>query len=108
LKICVYEDNRFPQFFPLTYLRPVFCLRAGIVPLFRRVERLLGSSDICLICRDQIAPLVAERHPDFPVNIIKRGQGEDVLFVNGRLSAPGNLPALIQEALVTTRFVSGD
>jgi hypothetical protein len=36
LVICYYEDDKFDRFYPVTILRPVYTLRAGIVPLFRR------------------------------------------------------------------------
>jgi UDP-N-acetylglucosamine diphosphorylase/glucosamine-1-phosphate N-acetyltransferase len=101
--ICFYEDDKFHQFYPLTYLRPVCTLRAGIVPLFKRIERYFSGASICLAARNQIAPLVAEKHPDFPVNLIKRGD-EGVLFVNGRIRHYGDLPKQVKECKLTTVF----
>ncbi len=89
--ICFYEDRRYRQFFPLTMIRPVYVLRAGMVELFRRAERYFEGSTPVFICREQVAPLLAEQYRDIPVNIIKRGEG-DLLFVNGRIRNWGDLP----------------
>ncbi|HWR83427.1 MAG TPA: putative sugar nucleotidyl transferase [Candidatus Deferrimicrobium sp.] len=105
--ICFYEDETFRNFFPLTMLRPVYTLRAGIVPLFRRTERYFKATNVSLLAREQVAPLVAETYRDFPVNIIKRGTGE-VLFVNGRIRGYGDLPELVKQARMSTVFESHD
>jgi UDP-N-acetylglucosamine diphosphorylase/glucosamine-1-phosphate N-acetyltransferase len=46
---------------------------------------------------------VAEKHPDFPVNLIRRGE-EGVLFVNGRIRRYGDLPKQVKECKLTTVF----
>jgi len=90
LQIVVYEDNKFTNFFPLTYLRPVYTLRAGILPLYKRLERTLGAIPSSFICRNQIAPLTATKFNNIPVNIIKKADA-DVLFLNGRIRDVGDL-----------------
>jgi UDP-N-acetylglucosamine diphosphorylase/glucosamine-1-phosphate N-acetyltransferase len=105
--ICIYEDSKFSQFFPLTYLRPVYLLRAGIYPLFRRAAWYFPESDISFAARDQIGPLIAEQHHDFPLGMIQRNY-EDVLFLNGRIRKFGNLAQLVAESRLTTVFHNGD
>ncbi|MFQ5499751.1 MAG: putative sugar nucleotidyl transferase [Candidatus Zixiibacteriota bacterium] len=107
ISICLFEDPAFVQFLPLTHLRPVFLLRSGIVPLFKRVERHFPQADICFSSRDHIAPLLAEQLPDYPVNIIKQGE-DGLLFLNGRIRDYGNLPELVIGASEPTLFRSGD
>jgi len=107
LTICFYEDEKYRRFFPLTLVRPVYVLRAGIVPLFRRVERYFREANICLTGRDQIAPLLSEMFREHPANIIKRGEG-DVLFVNGRIRNYGNLPELVRQVGLSTTFTNHD
>lgn len=104
LKICVFEDARFSQFYPLTRLRPVYTLRAGIRPLFGRAERFFDQPDICLVAREQVASLLAEQVKDHPVNIIKREPGSEVLFLNGRIRDFGDLPKLVRESRLSTAF----
>jgi len=107
LKICFYEDAGFSRFFPLAYLRPVYVLRAGIVPLYKRAKRYFKDADICFTAREQVAPLLAERYRDIPVNIIKKADG-DVLFLNGRIRDYGDLPELVAKATASTGFRVGD
>ncbi len=104
LRICIYEDDKFGDFYPLTLLRPVYCLRSGAVPLFRRAELLFPGAAITLIAREQISPLLAEQHVDYPVSIIKREGGCDVLFLNGRIRSYGDLPRLVAESRLSTIF----
>ncbi len=107
MTICIYEDTSFRNFFPLTLLRPVYLLRAGILPLYKKIAGNFSSSGyVSLIARDQLAPLVSEKVSEFPVNIIKRNDGEDVLFVNGRLRTAGNLPTLVEQAQISTTYVN--
>ena len=103
LRIYIYEDKNFHRFFPLTYLRPVSTLRAGILPLYRRAERHFPGAEISLVTRTQIASLVSEQNPDVPVNILKREQ-EDVLFLNGAIRSFGDLAQCVTEARIATRF----
>ena len=105
MTICFYEDEKYRQFFPLTLTRPVYTLRAGIVPLFQRGERYFRTAKVCLTARDQIAPLVSETFSQYPVNIIKRSE-DDVLFINGRIRAYADLPELIREARLSTIFIN--
>lgn len=105
--VCIYEDDRFRQFFPLTLLRPVSSLRTGILPLCGRAKRHFNDADICLATRESIAPIVASEHSDMPVNILKRGN-ESVLFLNGRIRDYADLPELVADARVSTVFVNQD
>jgi len=107
LTVCFYEDETYRNFFPVTMLRPVYILRAGIIPLFKRMERYLDTDSTCLVARNQVALFLAETHREYPVNIIKRREG-DVLFINGRIRAYGDLPDLIRQSRLSTVFVTGD
>ena len=105
LHICIYEDSAFANFHPLTHLRPVYLLRAGMVPLFQRIERAFPGNSVSLLCRHDIAPMLAEQVREYPINIIKRpATGGDVLFLNGRLRDFGDLPKLIAESRLSTAF----
>jgi UDP-N-acetylglucosamine diphosphorylase / glucose-1-phosphate thymidylyltransferase / UDP-N-acetylgalactosamine diphosphorylase / glucosamine-1-phosphate N-acetyltransferase / galactosamine-1-phosphate N-acetyltransferase len=107
LRICVYEDNCFADFFPLTTVRPVYTLRPGALPLFRQAEKHFPGEPITLVAREQVASSLAETCKDYPVNIIKREKGQDVLFLNGRIRSFGELARLVKEARISTAFKSG-
>ncbi|HEX2897209.1 MAG TPA: putative sugar nucleotidyl transferase [candidate division Zixibacteria bacterium] len=103
LTICFYEDSHFSQFFPLTYLRPVYLLRPGILPLFQQYEWNFKDAQICFSSRTQISSLVSQQGKDIPVNIIKKGSG-DVLFLNGRIRSYGDLPKSADGCRLNTVF----
>ena len=106
LKICLYEDKTYRNFYPLTLTRPVYLLRPGIEPLYNKVGRHFSDADLCLAVREQMAPLLAEREREMPVNIIKREADQDVLFLNGRIRDYGNLPELIPQCRISTLFTT--
>lgn len=103
--ICVFEDAHYRDFHPLTLTRPVYLMRAGIFPQYERIRRILGAQAMSFICRNQVAPVLAEQVPDYPVNIVKRGDS-DVLFVNGRIRSFGDLPRLLADDRYTRGFES--
>lgn len=103
LTICFYEDCKFSNFFPLTNLRPVYLLRPGILPLYRKLEKFFPGASICFAVRDQISSLLSQQGMDVPVNMIKKGGG-DVLFLNGRIKDYGDLPKSVEGCRLNTVF----
>jgi UDP-N-acetylglucosamine diphosphorylase/glucosamine-1-phosphate N-acetyltransferase len=104
MKICFYEDEKYSQFYPLTHLRPVYAMRAGIVPLFRRAERFFDEPDIGLCARPDLAGTVSAEFRDYPVNIIKRIDNQPVLFLNGRVRDYGDLADRVVGARLITKI----
>lgn len=85
----ILEDSGYEQLLPLTWLRPVYDLRCGILTLREKILRAYGVSRRDpygetggLGCRSYLAPLVAEQNPGFMVNQV---EGENLLIVNGRV-----------------------
>lgn len=107
VKICFFEDSTYRNFFPIGYLRPVYAMRAGIVPLYERALRYFPGASISLAARQQVASTLAAAIPMIPVNIIKH-ENNDVLFINGRIRDYGNLAEQIEQAQMSTAFESGD
>ncbi len=105
ITICFYEDDQFQNFYPLTLTRPVYTLRAGIVPLFARASRQFPGSSIVFTSRSQLAGVLAEQYKEIPVNIVKRST-PSILLLNGRIRQYGNLPQLASETRLSTRFVA--
>jgi UDP-N-acetylglucosamine diphosphorylase / glucose-1-phosphate thymidylyltransferase / UDP-N-acetylgalactosamine diphosphorylase / glucosamine-1-phosphate N-acetyltransferase / galactosamine-1-phosphate N-acetyltransferase len=104
LRICVYEDSSFADFYPLTTLRPAFMLRAGVLPLYRQCAKYFPDDQVTLIAREQVAQFVALQLSDYPVNIIKREKEQEVLFLNGQIRNFGDLPKLVQGSRLSTIF----
>ena len=80
MKICIYEDTTFDNFYPLTYLRPVYELRCGIKLLREKIEREFESDRIVYFMRDWLAPKYKNIYTN-PLNDMESLKGDDVLFV---------------------------
>ncbi|MEE9466321.1 MAG: GlmU family protein [Candidatus Neomarinimicrobiota bacterium] len=92
MDLFVVEDAGFRNFLPLTWTRPVYDLKCGMTSLLDKIERAYGLTASGLGCRDYLAQLVAEQHPQSAVN---RVAGDSALIVNGRVLWNGELAALI-------------
>jgi UDP-N-acetylglucosamine diphosphorylase / glucose-1-phosphate thymidylyltransferase / UDP-N-acetylgalactosamine diphosphorylase / glucosamine-1-phosphate N-acetyltransferase / galactosamine-1-phosphate N-acetyltransferase len=108
LKICFFEDSSFENFFPLTYFRPVYLLQTGVVPLYRKAEQFFSGVTFTFVVRNQLAPIISQQYPEIPVSIIKREENTDVLFLNGRIRAYGDLPKLVRDSRLSTVFKNGN
>ena len=83
MKLCIYEDANFENFYPLTYLRPAFELKSGWTTLREKIVRRFKAAPVCYFVRDWIEPTY-KAIAGAPVNAMSALKG-DVLFVNGRL-----------------------
>lgn len=89
--LCVFEDDRFPCFFPLSLARPVFDLRVGTHTLRARLVEELAPEATTVLCRPYLAGVLAEdeaRESARPAAVNAPVDGE-TLFLNGRLLAYG-------------------
>jgi UDP-N-acetylglucosamine diphosphorylase/glucosamine-1-phosphate N-acetyltransferase len=89
--LCIFEDERYPNFFPLSMNRPVFDLSIGTQSLRTRIVDELNPKSLILLCRPYLAAVLAEEEAHeasrLPkVNVVPDGEA---LFLNGRLLAYG-------------------
>lgn len=89
--LCIFEDERYPNFFPLSLNRPVFDLSIGTQSLRTRIVDELNPKSLVLLCRPYLAAVLAEEETrdasrSTSVNVLPDGE---VLFLNGRLLAYG-------------------
>ncbi len=113
--ICIFEDEQCENLLPLTYFRPVYDLRCGILSLRGKILRAYPGSSQVLHCRPYLADLVREQNPGTNVNVVSGGRA---LFVNGRLIAgralakriplKGNDVVFLAGESVVAARVSGD
>ena len=89
--LCIFEDKKVENFYPLTLTRPVYDLRCGISVLWEKTLRAISEDggvnkeNIYLLCRSYLAPIVAQRLGVSRVNQLKELKKNSVLFINGRL-----------------------
>ena len=89
--LCVFEDDRFPGFFPLSLARPVFDLGIGTHTLRARLVEELAPEAVAVLCRPYLAAVLAAdeaRDAAKPAAVNAAIEGE-ALFLNGRLLAYG-------------------
>jgi UDP-N-acetylglucosamine diphosphorylase / glucose-1-phosphate thymidylyltransferase / UDP-N-acetylgalactosamine diphosphorylase / glucosamine-1-phosphate N-acetyltransferase / galactosamine-1-phosphate N-acetyltransferase len=87
MQICIFEDNSYKNFEPLSYYRPVFELVFGINTLREKILRHFPGYKNSVICREYLAPFMKEQFPGLTVNQLEE---DDYLFINGRIIS-GNL-----------------
>ena len=84
MRLVIYEDETFDNFYPLTYLRATFELHCGATSLAEKLQRIAPWAPVAYFAREGLAPVLRERL-DAPVNDPASLQGDDLLLVNGRL-----------------------
>jgi UDP-N-acetylglucosamine diphosphorylase/glucosamine-1-phosphate N-acetyltransferase len=90
--LCIFEDERYPNFFPLALDRPVFGLTIGTQTLGARLVEELSPESVVLWCRPYLADTLREeetREGGRPVVVNELPTGES-LFLNGRLLTYGD------------------
>ena len=80
MKIYIFENKQFSDFFPISTTRAVFDIRFGQSTFLERITKLFPDDSVSLIVRDSLQELVAERHPNFDVN---PNNFDDGLWISG-------------------------
>jgi UDP-N-acetylglucosamine diphosphorylase/glucosamine-1-phosphate N-acetyltransferase len=93
--VCIFEDKKFSNFFPLSLSQPVFDLRIGAGTLRSRMQDEFSDVSQSVLCRDYLAPVTRIKTPDVGVN---EEPTTETLFVNGRLLCLGQeLPGILEQ-----------
>jgi carbonic anhydrase/acetyltransferase-like protein (isoleucine patch superfamily) len=87
--ILIFEDDKYSNFLPLTFLRPVYDLISGMSPLLAKIVRQFPETNIHLHCRGYLKNIVKQNHAGIGVNNLTTGVS--CLLVNGRLLADQKL-----------------
>jgi UDP-N-acetylglucosamine diphosphorylase/glucosamine-1-phosphate N-acetyltransferase len=86
LTICIYEDEGYRNLLPLTWFRPVYDLRCGILSIKNKIINLYPTNNVYFSKRDYLNEVLEEETINTP---IKTGE---ILFINGRILPDKNLP----------------
>lgn len=97
--ICIFEDDRITNFFPLTLTRAVFELRCGAWTIMERTQRAFPKAALYLQCRQELAAVVAERYPKASVN---QTPPPDCLFINGSVLVDNDFASTVTSSDDTT------
>ncbi|MCS7104316.1 MAG: putative sugar nucleotidyl transferase [Thermofilaceae archaeon] len=83
MRVCVFEDEKATNFYPLTLTRAVYELRVGISTILEKLLDAFGQGvEVSLSARDYLTDVLRERYPCYQVNTLPF---DDTLFLNGRL-----------------------
>jgi UDP-N-acetylglucosamine diphosphorylase/glucosamine-1-phosphate N-acetyltransferase len=82
MQICIFEDDKHINFYPLTFSRPVYDLVCGIKSLRQKISKEFSAGKISLHCRKNLEDTVKIQNPDLEVNQIR---DDSCLFINGRV-----------------------
>src|SRR5205085_7478290 len=68
MRICLFEDRRVDELYPLTPTRPAFDLVCGLTAIEEKHRRYFGAGGVGYAVRPAVADVVRHRHPDAAVN----------------------------------------
>lgn len=104
MHLCLFEDSHASNFLPLTYLRPVYDLRCGMLSLKERIRHHLASKSVSLLAREYLADVVQEMNPEDEVNKVS---ATACLFVNGRTIMTAKLARELKRPKNDCVFICG-
>ena len=87
MNVIIFEDHKFDNLYPITYVRPVYELKCGHTTLREKIERMIGKASFYYLMRDYLAPVFAKRLGEEKVNQFEILKKDGVLIINGRLLA---------------------
>ncbi len=94
--ICIFEDKKYSNFFPLSLSQPLFDLRLGCGTLRSRLLDGMPKARLALICREYLADVMRLSAGAATVNEPVTGA---TLFLNGRLLCTGDERARLLDRL---------
>ena len=105
MHLCLFEDVHSSNFLPLTYFRPVYDLRCGMLSLRERIVSYLSPKSISLFAREYLAAVLREENPGVEVNHVSANM---CLFVNGRTIMNAKLARQIKKSSGDCLFACGE
>ncbi len=104
MQICIFEDEKYSNFYPLSYTRPVYELVCGINTLREKITRASSGVKVSLHCRQYLEATLKYQYPDVDINIIN---DNSCLFINGRVLASEYLAEIVLEDTEDCIYKSG-
>ncbi|MEA1964260.1 MAG: putative sugar nucleotidyl transferase [Candidatus Aerophobetes bacterium] len=83
--LCIFEDKKVENFYPLTLTRTVYRLRCGITTLEEKISSISSQEEIYFICRKYLSGVISQKREKPKVNPLRDLNKSNLLFVNGRL-----------------------
>ena len=94
MQFCIFEDQQYINFLPISYFRPVYELRCGALSLREKIESVVPKGTVGLQCRSSHAEVLRQKYAGHPINAIP---DQDSWFINGRLIPDGDFGKLLRK-----------
>ncbi|MCX8122746.1 MAG: putative sugar nucleotidyl transferase [Spirochaetes bacterium] len=92
MKIIIFEDAKYNDFFPITLTRPVWDIRCGLFTMWERYATLFATSfphNIYFYTRHHLEAIAHIQYPNLHINKPATLQpNEELLFINARIVYP--------------------
>ncbi len=82
MKILIYEDSKWKNLTPLSYIKPVFELRCGFNSILEKIISVAPENEVILWVRDYLKDLCSKKF-NYKIND-EEFLKDDVLIINGR------------------------
>lgn len=87
MQLCIFEDQEYYKFEPLTFSRPVFDLKVGASTIREKLANILKFESYSVLCRDYL-----KDHLNYDSNIlVNKFVEDDYIFINGRVAPDSNI-----------------
>ncbi|MEM3885098.1 MAG: putative sugar nucleotidyl transferase [Nitrososphaerota archaeon] len=97
MRIAIFEDEAYRNFFPLTLTRPIYELMIGTSTIREKIiKNVANSGEAVFFCRDYLEDVLKERLPNSYVNDFS-AVDDSVLLVNGSVITNGYLNSVLQK-----------
>jgi UDP-N-acetylglucosamine diphosphorylase/glucosamine-1-phosphate N-acetyltransferase len=102
--VTLFEDEVYENLLPLTYTRPVFECRSGMLNSLERAQRVYSESKILLFARNYLAPTLRKRtsHPVNAPDMID----DEILLINGALIIDEKTRQIISRKLLKNTLIT--
>jgi len=88
-KLFIFEDDKYDQFLPLTYNRPVYELLCGMTKIKDKFSSFFPDAEVIFLCRDYLEKILKIKIGQ-KVNEFEIKDQDQILLINGRiLPSPG-------------------
>jgi UDP-N-acetylglucosamine diphosphorylase/glucosamine-1-phosphate N-acetyltransferase len=105
MQICIFEDEKYSNFHPLSYTRPVYELVCGVNTLKEKIIRDIPGLYVSLHCRKYLEDTLKYQYPDVGINSIN---DNSCLFINGRVLSSKIIGEMANDEIENCIYKNGD
>ena len=106
MKVTIFDDEFYRNFFPITLTRSTGDLRVGILKLRQRLQSFFHTEETNVIIPEFLEEIYRERHPKWQINELS--DDKETIFVNSRLRINSELAEKIEELTENTCLIKNE